>query len=231
MLCQRSPAHNGWAWPSLVGLHCMPLPDGPHLHLPPSPPLFLNLGVGWLATATRALLFLRHHHSLLDQVVWRESLPSAQDENVFGTRRRHPTPPTLHHHHHLHHHHQSQHRRNISTHPDFSGEGLQCIFTSDHAALPRAQGVIFHARDLELGRLPPRTPSALWIYHSEENPLFDHRSCGWYYRIKWWERQCDKVSSTHPALASALLSAVSCRQGVAPGGHALPVQPPHGLPA
>ncbi len=80
---------------------------------------------------------------------------------------------------------------------------LECAFTSNKHALDQAHVVVFHSRDLELAKMPAARPfaSQLWAYWSEENPLYDHRSCGWYYRFKWWERQCDKVSLDPERLA------------------------------
>ncbi len=75
------------------------------------------------------------------------------------------------------------------------GNELRCLFTSDPKAVGSAQAVVFHARDLRLDTLPPKSPSALWIYWSDENPAGDYRECGWHNRLRWNDRWCDKVPS------------------------------------
>ncbi len=71
---------------------------------------------------------------------------------------------------------------------------IHCSFTSDAQAVAHAQAVIFHARDLRLDALPSKSPSALWVYWSDENPAGDYRECGWQTRLKWNGLWCDKVS-------------------------------------
>lgn len=87
------------------------------------------------------------------------------------------------------------------------GEMVRCVFTGDRSMYDEAAGVIFHARDLELRKLPSRRrQSQLWMYYSEENPLYDHRACGWYHHLNWnSDRQCDKVGSLVALMLASIL--------------------------